>query len=563
MKILRNCARTALFFGAILLFGCGLVGESGKKDARLGLIVTPPSYYTTVRARYLGEKYKENLQRLVQRVVQNPVTGRLQFANNIASVGGMGFFTHSATRSIDERYLEVMLGAPDVFEEKADFNTKVDRLFSQYGYELLSILTGDSEIFKDAEVAGYGLNFSWRNTAQAPSGPRVTLERAVVYVVKGDSAKFLERQVSQSGLLKNAVIFALREDGPARMVSYIPQAGQESVQAGLQKETPEKGAEATPELSPKIQEQDLPSQKKEEKRSPPPVANLPGRDQPTKKQEEARRSEGAATRQEEAKRRQEAKLAEEARTREETAKRAEERKRQEEIKRAEETTRQEEAKRRQEAKLAEEARTREETAKRAEERKRQEEIKRAEALKQAEIKRQEEAKKKEEVAKRAEETKRQEEAKRAEAAKKKEAEQLALRTKQEPSISSPSKSPSTKERDPQSAAKGPAPKETKTEESGDSTAMLKPAPPPSGSTAAPKPTGSLYVVQFSFPGKEEAQRWFDRLRKEGYSASMSVAAEGEGVRLRVENFSSHEQASRVLAKLRGEGIKGIVIQVAN
>ena len=520
MKILRNCARTALFFGAILLFGCGLVGESGKKDARLGLIVTPPSYYTTVRARYLGEKYKENLQRLVQRVVQNPVTGRLQFANNIASVGGMGFFTHSATKSIDERYLEVMLGAPDVFEEKADFNTKVDRLFSLYGYELLSILTGDSEIFKDAEVAGYGLNFSWRNTAQAPSGPRVTLERAVVYVVKGDSAKFLERQVSQSGLLKNAVIFALREDGPARMVSYIPQAGQESVQAGLQKETPEKGAEATPELSPKIQEQDLPSQKKEEKRSPPPVANLPGRDQPTKKQEEARRPEGAATRQEEAKRRQE-------------------------------------------AKLAEEARTREETAKRAEERKRQEEIKRAEALKQAEIKRQEEAKKKEEVAKRAEETKRQEEAKRAEAAKKKEAEQLALRTKQEPSISSPSKSPSTKERDPQSAAKGPAPKETKTEESGDSTAMLKPAPPPSGSTAAPKPTGSLYVVQFSFPGKEEAQRWFDRLRKEGYSASMSVAAEGEGVRLRVENFSSHEQASRVLAKLRGEGIKGIVIQVAN
>ena len=638
MKIVVRCTQAAGLFVAALFLGCG---ELAKKESPLGLIVTPPSYYTTVRARYLGEKYKENLQRLVDRVVQNSVTGKLQFANNIASVGGVGFFTHSATKSFDERYLEVMLGAPDVFEGSVDFNSKVDRLFSQYGSELLSILASDLEIYKDREVAGYGLNFSWRNILQAPSGPRVTLERAVVYVTKGDVHKFSSREVGQTELLGAAVIFALQEEGPARLVSYLPQAARGAAQPPPQRESSEKGAEAKPDMSPKIQEYDLAPQK-EEKKGLPPVTKAPARDQPAKKQEEVKRQEEGSKRAEETRRQQEAKRREddakraeeakrqdeakqraeakreaaakpaeitkqeelrrqeEARKREETAKRQEEAERQEEAKRVEaarlgEMAKQEELKRRQEAKKREEEAKRAEEAKRQEEAKQQTEARRAtaaklaEMTKQEELKRQEEARKREEAAKRAvearqqEEGKRQEEArraeaarlaeiarqeelkrweqesKRAEAARKKEAEELALKAKEEPF-----KSPLAKDSAPQTGVKSPAQKEAKIEKPETSTATLKPSLPPSAPTATPKQTGPSYVVQLSFVGKEEAKRWFDRLRQQGYSASMSVTGEGETIRLRVGNFPSHGEASRVLGKLREEeGIKGIVIEAAN
>jgi hypothetical protein len=67
--------------------------ENPRKNVQLGLITTPPTYYTTPKARYLGEKYRANLDRLLERIVRNPKTASLQFANNIASVGGIGFFT--------------------------------------------------------------------------------------------------------------------------------------------------------------------------------------------------------------------------------------------------------------------------------------------------------------------------------------------------------------------------------------------------------------------------------------------------------------------------------------
>ena len=76
---------------AVALVGCATVEESPKKNGQLGLITTPPTYYTTQKARYLGEKYKNNLDRLVERIVSNQKTAKLQFANNIASVGGIGF----------------------------------------------------------------------------------------------------------------------------------------------------------------------------------------------------------------------------------------------------------------------------------------------------------------------------------------------------------------------------------------------------------------------------------------------------------------------------------------
>jgi hypothetical protein len=113
-----------------------MVDDPPKKSNISGLIVTPASYYSTSKGRFLGAKFRENLDRLVERIVRNPTTAKLQFANNIASVGGIGFFSHGATRTPDERYLEVILGAPEVFESKGDYSAKVDNIFSMYGREL-------------------------------------------------------------------------------------------------------------------------------------------------------------------------------------------------------------------------------------------------------------------------------------------------------------------------------------------------------------------------------------------------------------------------------------------
>ncbi|MBI2364684.1 MAG: hypothetical protein HYV01_06715, partial [Deltaproteobacteria bacterium] len=166
-----------------------------------GLIVTPASYYSTPRGRFLGAKYRENLDRLVESIVRNPTTSKLQFANNIASVGGIGFFSHSATKTPDERYLEVILGAPEVFESKGDYSAKVDRIISFYGRELLGILAGDPGIEQETEVSGYGLNFSWRNVGSKESTSGVFLERTVVYFPKEKVRAFLRQQINQNDLL--------------------------------------------------------------------------------------------------------------------------------------------------------------------------------------------------------------------------------------------------------------------------------------------------------------------------------------------------------------------------
>src|SRR5262245_51224871 len=123
--ICRTHFRTISIAIVFVLTGCATVEENPKKNAQLGLITTPPTYYSTQRARYLGEKYKNNLDRLVERIVRNPKTAKLQFANNIASVGGIGFFTHSATSSVDERYLEIIMGVPETFDSRLDNNAKV------------------------------------------------------------------------------------------------------------------------------------------------------------------------------------------------------------------------------------------------------------------------------------------------------------------------------------------------------------------------------------------------------------------------------------------------------
>lgn len=208
---------------ASILAGCSTVEENPRKNIQLGLITTPPAYYTTQKARYLGEKYKSNLDRIVERIVRNPKTANLQFANNIASVGGIGFFTHSATSSIDERFLEIIVGVPDTFDAKMDRNVKVHQVFSRYGTELLAILVGDADIYQEREVSGYGLNLAWRNLVSDSAGSRISLERTTLYFQKSMVQGFLRGDVSQTAFLGDAIMFAVVDDGPMQLVSYRPQ----------------------------------------------------------------------------------------------------------------------------------------------------------------------------------------------------------------------------------------------------------------------------------------------------------------------------------------------------
>ena len=237
MKHCKTCFAAWVLSLALIMVGCGLMEEPKPKSAPLGLITTPSAYYSTPKARYLGQKYKANLDRLVERIVRNQKTANLQFANNIASVGGIGFFTHSAATIPDERYLEVVLAAPDAFEINGEYSAKVNRLFELYGIALLSILASDSEIYQEKEVSGYGLNLSWRKITHEPTGPRVTLEKAVAYFPKQTVRGFLRQEMSQNDLLRETVIFAVEEDGPMSLVSYRPQDPKPDSRPPIQEET--------------------------------------------------------------------------------------------------------------------------------------------------------------------------------------------------------------------------------------------------------------------------------------------------------------------------------------
>jgi hypothetical protein len=264
----KHSFQTLLVGLAAMLMGCVTVGENPKKNVQLGLITTPPAYYTTQKARYLGEKYKNNLDRLVERIVRNPKTANLQFANNIASVGGIGFFTHSAASAADERFLEVILGLPETFDNKTDQNSKVHRVFSLYGTELLSILTSDSDIYQEREVDGYGLNLSWRNLVPETAGTRISLERTILYFPKVRARSFLRGELNQNSFLGEAVIFAVVDDGPMKLVSYRPQESKPDLRRPIQEEPliteatpvkldvqPEKAVSHSPPKQPRVQEQ--------------------------------------------------------------------------------------------------------------------------------------------------------------------------------------------------------------------------------------------------------------------------------------------------------------------
>ena len=180
-----------------VVVGCAAFDDTSTTSSQVGLIATPASYYSTPKARHIALKYKENIDKLVEQIVRNPKTSNLQFANNITSVGGIGFFTHAATKSADERYLEVVLGVPDVFETKGEYSDKLFRLFSLYGADLLAIMVADSDIYRDKEVSGYGVNFSWRQVNSDPAGRRVTLDRLVAYFSKEQADRFLNIRLNR------------------------------------------------------------------------------------------------------------------------------------------------------------------------------------------------------------------------------------------------------------------------------------------------------------------------------------------------------------------------------
>lgn len=291
MILIVQHLRLALLVATTLLLteGCTLqVDDASRKLSPFGLIATPPSHYSTPKARYLGERYKENLNRLVAKIIQNPKTASLQFANNIASVGGIGFYTHSAVKVPDERFLEVVLGATETFKTKGEYSTKVARLFALYGKELLQILSSDIEIYSDKELTGYGLNFTWRTVTSDAAGSRVGTERAIAYFRKERVTAFLKQDLSENSLLEVAVIFAVEEDGPINLVSFSAQEQKPDFRPPIQEEvlptnpgdskqefkpiTPAVEAPNTPEVK-----KPAPSTKKEPavKKTEEPVAMLP------------------------------------------------------------------------------------------------------------------------------------------------------------------------------------------------------------------------------------------------------------------------------------------------
>ena len=206
--------------------GCSAAKPQGNAPPAVeaGISLTPPAHYTTYystqKARSLGESYSENLDLLLERLTQSPI-GQMQFSNAIVSLS-LGFFTHSASRPPDERYLEVILGMPDILTEEVDVSATVSRLFAQYGREVLAILASDTTIAEDQKVAGYGLNFSWRAMRRTPSGPRMAMQEAVIYIPKKKSERFLKQQIDDDELLGTSTIFVRQGESPSQQVRYIP-----------------------------------------------------------------------------------------------------------------------------------------------------------------------------------------------------------------------------------------------------------------------------------------------------------------------------------------------------
>ena len=567
----------------MLIFGCALLSdEPSKKSPPFGFITTPPTYYSTAKARYLGEKYKANLDRLVERIVRNPKTANLQFANNIASVGGIGFFTHSAVKTPDERYLEVILGAPETFERKGDYSSKVNRLFSLYGTELLAILSGDSDIYQEKEVSGYGLHLSWRNVASGPAGSRVALERAIAYFPKEKVRGFVRREVSENDLLAEAVIFAVEEDGPINLVSYRPQELQSDFRPPIQEETLAGAKVEKPEVQPpvaapaRLPVDDTPQVEKkieqgESQRLASQDKSLPSAVQPQRpeKKEEAKPTPAprkvipaTAT--------PPAALAEEAKPEDSARQKASE----------PATVDKGKAPLKQAPQLAEpKPQTR--PAAPAMPAKAAETVAPSARITEA-SKTQKSTQPPEPSQEPGKERPAEVVAKPEEADETKPQEQVAVIAKAPtlpvaPRVAAEKKAevvpvvPKAGVRAPEAAPTPPAPvapvkPEKSNEKSGnEQIALLRnkanETRPENRPMAKPAPRAlEGYIIQLAFTDKSEARRWAETLERRGYAVSVTEAG-GEAVRVRIGNFAVRDEAERQLRSLRQDGLTGIVVNL--
>jgi len=288
--LIHRISKALFLLSGLVWAGCAMFDDlAPRKPESNGLIATPPAYYSTAKARYLGARFKDNLDRLVERITRNPKTAPLQFANNISSVGGIGFFTHSAAKSADERFLEVVMATPETFEVKGEFSHKVQQLFTSYGLELLGIISGDNEIYQDREMSGYGLNLAWRNVVTEPAGNRVKLERAIIYFSKEKVRNLLRQGLNPNDLLSDAVIFAVEEDGPLTLVSYRPQESRPDVRVAIQEDNlgsaantprsraPAANAEGTEKSVQTELPEQLPDKQKAEVRAPVALPTAPAK----------------------------------------------------------------------------------------------------------------------------------------------------------------------------------------------------------------------------------------------------------------------------------------------
>ena len=253
LKVRGACSGLFPMVCAILVGGCTIhEGDTKPPLSAARLIATPPSHYSTQRARYLGEKYQEKLEHLIEMITSNPKTSKLQFANSLGSSGGMGFFTHSAVKTPDERFLEVVLGTGENFEGR-EYSVKVGRLFSLYGRELLVILASDLEIYNDREMSGYGLNFTWRSRDS-----RTNTERAIVYFAKEKVRAYLRQDINDNTLLSEAVIFVMGPEGQANLMSFRAQEPMPDVRAPIKEQVllPEPVKEE-PKLGPVLAERPI------------------------------------------------------------------------------------------------------------------------------------------------------------------------------------------------------------------------------------------------------------------------------------------------------------------
>lgn len=527
--------RNARMLGSLLpliLFGCALTDQAPKRTVPHGLITTPGAYYSTAKGKYLAEKYKENLERLVERIVRNPTTSKLQFANNIASVGGIGFFTHSATQSPDERYLEVILAVPEIFDTKGEYSAKVFRLFSQYGTELLSILSSDAQIFQEKELSGYGLSFTWRNTVPGPNGSRVTLDRAIIYFPKEKVNRYLKQEVAQNNLLGDAVIFAVEEEGPAKLVSYSPQVLKPDFRPPVQEETLGVASGASglvTDLSkpPEPAATELPKTQES--------AVTEGSEQPVLKESTLRSP--AAHRPPDGKsapvtasnpRGQESALVPPARSIVNTAK----------------PDRLQEKSPDRRPVSGENATTLAEGHRKAQDPKVESEL--TESKSQANI-----------IGNPASPPS-------VASAPPRTAPLRALKQQADmnEAVAKPEEKPTERPPSPVAPASEKV-SEIRTHEQ--TAALTKPSMVPvENKSTAPRPISKPlegYIIQLSFPFKNEAQRWAGLLEKRGFSLSMTEAGDDQTVRVRIGNFAVREEADRVLRKLRQEGLTGIVLNL--